>query len=244
MLAARAGVPALRYAGPYPTPALWRALATRRSAPRRREAEFTAELIPRAARLAREPIAIDFAPAPCECLAIAGDAATSSSATASSAPCSTGSPTSPRGRRRASSSTTHAEVWFGDAPYARVATFDPDGDLLDGPHPLPPCTSGVLGQEFPPALAYALAELVAEAVPAPLADDARAWIAARPIRWADPARAPPPPAPTSSACTRRCGTGSAHSASARLALALAEALAPVATSAVIDSVLARAHAGR
>src|SRR6185369_469915 len=71
VVAARAGVPALRYAGPYPTPALWRSLA-RSFRTEGTEAAFTAELYPRAARLAREPIAIDFAPAPCERVAIPG----------------------------------------------------------------------------------------------------------------------------------------------------------------------------
>src|SRR6185369_8290223 len=75
--------------------------------------------------------------------------------------------------------------WFGDAPWAHVATFASDGGLVDGPHPLPASTSDVLGVAFPPALAGALAELVADAVPAPLAADARRWLTARPIHWAD-----------------------------------------------------------
>jgi len=95
----------------------------------------------------------------------------------------------------------------------------------------------VLGAEFPPPLALALAELVAEAVPAPLAADVRAWLVARPIRWADLG---------ARTAQVRSGELCVHAALwerigplglGRLALALAEALAPVATSAVIAAVL-------
>src|SRR5215216_2437605 len=48
VLAARAGVPALRYAGPYPTPALWRALV-RSFRTAGDQAAFTADVIGRAA---------------------------------------------------------------------------------------------------------------------------------------------------------------------------------------------------
>ena len=127
----------------------------------------------------------------------------------------------------------HAEIWFGDAPYARVASFAPDGTLLDGPHALPACTSDAIGKPFPPALRAALAELVAQAVPLPLADDVAALVAGTPLVWADlRARA-----------ARFAGDRlEVHAALwdqiaphglGRLALALAEALAPVATGAVL-----------
>src|SRR4029077_6637607 len=63
-LARRATQP-LRYAGPYPTPALYRALqrSLRASAG---EAEFTADVVGRALRLADDEIPVDFAPAPHE----------------------------------------------------------------------------------------------------------------------------------------------------------------------------------
>jgi hypothetical protein len=62
-LAQRSGVPRLRYAGPYPTPALYRALARsfRASAG---EATFTHDVLGRALRLARDEVPVDFVPAP------------------------------------------------------------------------------------------------------------------------------------------------------------------------------------
>ncbi len=237
VLAARAGVPALRYAGPYPTPALWRALA-RSFRTSGTEAAFTADLLPRAARLARDPIAIDFEPAPCERVAIPGGHVELRDGVERAifggvAYEPGGSPA----RLVSEAAETRAEVWFGDAPYAHVATLGPDGAIVSGPHPIPPCESRVLGAEFPPQLALALAELVSQAVPAPLADDVRAYLASRPIRWADlgarAAAAGPGELCVHAALWERIGPLGLG----RLALALAEALAPVATAAVIAAVL-------
>jgi hypothetical protein len=136
-----------------------------------------------------------------------------------------------------------AEIWFGDAPYARVATLGPDGALLDGPRAIPPCESRVIGAEFPSRLGLALAELVAEAAPAPLAADVRAWIVVRSIRWADTG---------ARAAAVRGSELCVHAALwerigplgfGRLALALAEALAPIATAAVIAAVLEAGERG-
>ncbi len=69
LLAARAGISALRYAGPYPTHALWRTLL-RSFRTTATEDQFTADALDRAARIARDPIAIDFVPAPHERIAI------------------------------------------------------------------------------------------------------------------------------------------------------------------------------
>ena len=249
MLAARAGVSALRYAGPYPTPALWRALG-RSFRTDGDEPAFTAELIPRAARLAREPIPIDFVPAPCERLAIPGGhvelrdgveraviggvAYERGGSPARLVPNTAG----------AAGELVYAEVWFGDAPYARVAALGPDGAVADGPHPIPPCESRVLGAEFPPPLVLALAELVAGAVPAPLAEDTRAFLATRPIRWADlgarAAEARPDELLVHAALWERIGPLGLG----RLALALAEALAPVATAAIVAAVIAAPPADR
>lgn len=244
VLAARAGVPALRYAGPYPTPALWRSLA-RAFRTAGTEAAFTADLIPRAARLARDPIPIDFVPAPCERVAIAGGHVELRDGVervvlGGVAYAPGGSPA----RLIRDGDRTRVEIWFGDGPYAHVATLGPDGDPVSGPHPIPPCESRVLGAEFPPPLVGALAELVAEAVPAPLAADARAWIAARPMVWADlgarAAEARPDELRVHAALWERIGPLGLG----RLALALAEALAPVATASIVAAVLeARASAG-
>lgn len=233
LLAQRAGVPGLRYAGPYPTAALWRALlrSFRCTAD---PAEFTIGGLERALRVAREPIAIDFAPAPNERIAVAGgfvelrdrlERAVIDGVTYEPA----GSPA-----RLVDDGDHHCEIWFGDAPYARVATLAPDGALLDGPHPIPPCASPVVGREFPLALRAAIAELVADAVAAPLAADARALCAGQPLRWADlgarAAREQPDGLAVHAALWERIaplGLG-------RLALALAEALVPVVTAAIVQ----------
>jgi len=243
-----AGVAALRYAGPYPTPALFRALA-RSFRTTGDEAAFTADLLGRAARLAREEIPIDFVPAPhvrvdhahgwCELRApasarvAAGDFARVAREPmmiervvidgASFEPA--GSP----GRLREG----NAEIWFGDALYASIAMVSPDGALLDGPHAPPALTSSVIGQAFPRELRAAIAELVAEVVPAPLADAARATVTERTIAWAD----------LGMRAARRTDDGFAVHAAlweriaphglARVALALAEALAPVVTADVV-----------
>lgn len=244
VLAARAGVPALRYAGPYPTPALWRSLL-RAFRTGGTEAAFTAELISRAARLARDPIAIDFAPAPCERVAIAGghvelrdDVERAVLGGVAYEPGGSPARLVPDAPDDGADGGARAEIWFGDAPYAHVATLGPDGALTSGPHAIPPCESRVLGAEFPPPLAIALASLVADAVPAPLAADARAWMTSRPILWADLG---------ARAATMQGGEILVHAALwdrigplglGRLALALAEALAPVAAAAVVGAVLA------
>ncbi|MGE5183811.1 MAG: hypothetical protein ACM31C_17195, partial [Acidobacteriota bacterium] len=81
-------------------------------------------------------------------------------------------------------------------------------------------------------------ELVAEAVPAPLAADARAIVAARPLVWADlgtrAARATSERFEVHAALWERI----APRGLARLALALAEALAPLAASQVLTAVAA------
>ncbi|HWO22939.1 MAG TPA: hypothetical protein VNO30_29465 [Kofleriaceae bacterium] len=239
VLAARAGVPALRYAGPYPTPALWRALA-RSFRTAGTEAAFTADLIPRAAQLAREPIAIDFAPAPGERVAFPGGHAELRDGVERAVVDGTAYERggSPARLVPADGGGARAELWLGDAPYAHVATLGPDGSLVEGPRAIPPCESRVLGAEFPPPLVLALAELVAQAVPAPLAADARAWIAARPVRWADTG---------ARVAAVQDGELCVHAALweriaplglGRLALALAEALAPTATAAVVAAVTA------
>lgn len=233
VLAQRAGVRSLRYAGPYPTTALWRTLA-RSFRCDAGEAAFTAGALDRALRVARDPIAVDFAPAPHERIAIAGgfvelrdqiervvlDGVAYEPG---------GSPA----RLEVSHEARHCELWFGDAPYARVATLTPDGTLLAGPHAIPPCESSVLGREFPLALRLAIAELVADAVPTPLAAAARELCAAQGLRWAD----------LGARAAREQADGFAVHAAlwdriaplglGRLALALAEALAPVVAAAVV-----------
>jgi hypothetical protein len=224
-----AGVTALRYAGPYPTPALFRALA-RSFRTAGNEAAFTADLVGRAARLASDEIPIEFAPAPhvridhahgwCElrdALERAVIDGTSYEPDGSPGRLSDGS----------------AEIWFGDSVYALIAQLAPSGALLGGPRSPPPLASSAIGRAFPAELRAAIAELVADVVPAPLAGAARAVVTEREIAWAD----------LGTRAARREGDGFALHAAlweriaphglARVALAIAEALGPVVTSALV-----------
>lgn len=238
VLAAHAGVTELRYAGPYPTSALHRTLLRcfRTTAT---EDAFTADLLARAARVARDPLPHVFVPAPHERIAIAGGHVELRDGLERAV---LGGTSYERDRSPARlverDDGIHAEVWFGDAPWADVATLDPDGALLAGPHPLPASTSDVVGKAFPPPLRAAIAELVAEAVPAPLAADAHRLLVERDLRWADLG---------ARAAARDDAGFAVHAALwerigplglARLALALAEALAPVVSSAVVATALA------
>jgi hypothetical protein len=276
VLAQRAGVASLRYAGPYPTTALWRTLL-RSFRCAAREAEFTADAIGRALRVARDPIPIDFVPAPHERIAIPhgfvelrdgieravidgiayepggsparlvaqhADAPSDSLRPANAVSGESGAARHgdvPGDASQAASLAPgesrlveqHCEIWFGDAPYARVATLAPDGSLISGPHAIAPCESPVIGREFPLALRIAIGELVAEAVAPPLAAATRELFATESLHWADlgarVARAPSDGLAVHAALWDRIaplGLG-------RLVLALAEALAPVVAAAVV-----------
>jgi len=247
VLARRAGVTGLRYAGPYPTTALWRAL-TRSFRCDADEATFTTGALERALRVARDPIAIDFVPAPHERIAIARGFVElrdrlERAVVDGVAYEPGGSPArlvdATPGERRPSGEALpggaqHCEIWLGDAPYARVATISPGGALLAGPHAIPPCQSPVLGREFPLALRAALAELIADAVPAPIAPAARALCAAQALRWADLGARAAREAPDGFAVHAALWDRIAPLGLGRLALALAEALAPVVTLAVVQ----------
>ncbi|MEO8703900.1 MAG: hypothetical protein ABI867_27875 [Kofleriaceae bacterium] len=245
--AVHAGIPALRYAGPYPTHALWRTLL-RSFRTTGTEAAFTAGALDRMLRVARDPIPIDFRPAPhvrteitgghvevrdgLERAVIDGIAYERDGSVARLVDhlrTASGGAARPSGGLADHS----AEVWFGDARYARVARFTPAHTLADGPHPVPACTSAVIGKPFPGALVEAIATLVAESVPAPLAADAHAWVAARTIRWADlGARAAIADA-EGLAVHAAIWQFVAPRGLGRVALALAEALTPVATVGVV-----------
>ncbi|MEO7732824.1 MAG: hypothetical protein ABIY55_17790 [Kofleriaceae bacterium] len=234
VLARRGGVSRLRYAGPYPTAALWRSLA-RSFRCAADEATFTADAVERALRVARDPIAIDFVPAPHERIAIAGGFVELRDGLervvldgVSYEP--DGSPA----RLVAGTNTGawHCEIWFGDAPYARVATLTTDGQLR-ARQPIPASTSAVIGQAFPAALRLAIAELVADTVIAPLAGAARALVTEGALRWADLGGRVAREEPDGFAVHAALWDRIAPLGLGRLALALAEALAPVVTTAVV-----------
>ena len=238
-----ANIRALRYAGPYPTPALYQSLL-RSFRTTCTEDEFTADVLDRALRGATDELPFDFMPAPhtrvhhkrghvelrdgieravidgvpytrggMARLVVGGDDA----------------------HIRGTDDNVHAEVWIADQPYARVATFASDGSLVQGPREIPVCTSDVIGKEFPYALRAAIGELVVESVAAPLAARAREVLATAAVIWAD----------LGARAARRVEGGfEVHAALwerlsplglGRVALALAEALAPlVAQAAVAD----------
>jgi hypothetical protein len=239
-----AGVASLRYAGPYPTSAIFRSLlwSFRTTAD---EAAFTADAMERALRVATDEIPIDFVPAPHRRVEHAHGASfvrdgverTTIDGIAFERH---GSP----GRLvegtwfesgalpgdAALHITNEAEVWFGGSVYAHVATLDENGELVAGPHAIPPIQSSVLGASFPPELTAALAELIAELVPAPFAKLLPSMLAKAPIVWADLG---------ARSARHANGRFEVHAAIwerisphglAQVALALAEALAPVVTT--------------
>jgi len=227
--AADAAVTALRYAGPYPTDALWYALGHSFRTSGEREA-FVAGAADRALRLSHDEIPIDFAPAPFERAWIDGGEVHLRDGVVQRVRIN-GVLYAPRGTPgrlvAIDGGKLAAEVWFGDRPWSRVAVLDADGRIIDGPYPVTACTSAVIGTKFPRALRVALADVVADLVAPPLADSARGVLADEDITWAD----------CGAAAARAMSTGlEVHAAlwerlaplgMARLAAALAEALAPV-----------------
>ena len=152
VLAVRARVPALRYAGPYPTHALYRALL-RSFHTTATEAAFVDDALARAAHLATDELPLEFVPAPHECLVVPGGHVELRDGLERAV--LDGISYEPQGSP-ARLIDHRAELWFGDAPWAHVATFAPDGSLLGGPHPIPACTSDVIGRAFPGALRTAM----------------------------------------------------------------------------------------
>ena len=235
-LARRAQRP-LRYAGPYPTPALYRTLlrSFRASAD---EATFTHDLMKRMLRLARDPIDVEFAPAPHERVENAHGHVEIRDGIEAAVLAGTRYERDGEVTRLVAD---HCEVWFGDSCYARVATLSPRGELVAGPHAPPALASAVIGKTFPPELRDALAELVADGVPPPLADDAVQTIQGSTIAWADlgarPARATATGFEVHAALWDRI----APQGLARVALAVAAALAPVVTSTLVAQIAAQAR---
>jgi hypothetical protein len=224
-----AGVAALRYAGPYPTPALYRTLC-RSFRASGDESAFTADLLARTATLATDEIPIDFAPAP----HVRVDFASGWSELRDGIERAVIDGTSfERDGSPGRLIEDRAEIWFGDAPYATIARLAGDGAMIDGPHAPPQLTSAVIGREFPAELRDVLADLVADAVPALLADDARMVVAATPIEWADLAMRAAIATERGFAVHAAIWERVAPHGLPRVALAIAEALAPVVAIAII-----------
>ena len=186
--AERAGVRALRYAGPYPTPALFASL--RRSfRPLGDEETFCADVLGRALRLARDEVPVDFVPAPFEraplpCgyvdlrdgverAQLAGVLYDREGARGSFA------------RLVASEDGWNAELRAGDVVWARTARLDRQGALVEGPAPIPACPGPLASAAFPDELRAVLPDLIEDEVPELLRADARRLVLERPIAWAD-----------------------------------------------------------
>jgi hypothetical protein len=241
-IARDAGVPALRYAGPYPTPALYRALL-RSFRASHDETTFARDVLSRALRVARDEVPVDFTPAPHGRVAIAGGHVERRDGVervvidgVTYAP--DGSPA----RLVRAADGWSCEVWFGDERYAEIATLSDRGELRAGPRPVPALESRVLGQRFPSELCAAIAELVAECVATPFADDARHAVASRALTWRDLGARVAVRERDGFAVHAALWERIAPKGLARLALALAEALAPVvATTLVGEWIAARAR---
>ncbi len=237
LLAEHADVETLRYHGPYPTHALWSSLG------QCFRADGGVDAFVVGAR-------VDFAPAPFERVWFGAPGAARGwvqlrdgvervsidgrdFATGAGARRLVRDPDDATGR-------VAAEFWIGDAPLARLAVFDARGEVVDGPHAPPPVASSVLGLEFPAPLRAVLAELIADGAPAPLADEVRAVIASSRLSWAD----------LGVDLARADGGGAilVHAAlwerlaplgMARLGLALAEAIEPIARALAAAALVAR-----
>lgn len=188
--AQRAGVTRLRYAGPYPTHALFKSLlrSFRTDAD---EEDFTADVLARAMRLADDEVPVDFTPAPfarrttphgfvdtrdgtVERAHVAGVLYDVDGTVGSIA------------RLERTGAGWAARLGFGAAfPWQIIAELDERGEALALPQPIREVVSDVVGKEFPKELRVQFAETVAEFVATPLAGDARAAVIARPVVWQD-----------------------------------------------------------
>lgn len=185
-----AGVPSLRYAGPYPTHALFKSLL-RSFECDDDEDDFTADVLERAMKLARDEVPVEFRPAPftrrvtphgfvderagaVERVQLGGVLYDEDGVVGSLArlvPTPTG---------------WNARLGFGNEyTWASIADLDSRGDVVDGPHAIPKLKHDVIGKEFPRELRVQFAETVSEFVATPLANDARAAVLARPVVWQD-----------------------------------------------------------
>ena len=238
----------LHYAGPYPTPALYRALlrSFRASAD---EAVFCADVLDRAVRLARDPVPVEFAPAPhvrvahargyaevrdgVERVVIDGVSYEPEAPLARliASPAMPGEAAVPNGT--AGVIANRAELWFGTTRTAHVATFAPTGELVDGPHPIPATTNDVVGREFPVALRAAIAELIMDAVPSVLSVAAKALVTQRAIVWADLGARGARRTPTTFEVHAAIWQHVAPLGLAHVAVALLDVLAPIVTQAIV-----------
>lgn len=190
-----AGVAALRYAGPYPTSALWRSLGCSfRVLGGATEEDFTAGALERAVRVDMSPIAIDFAPAPFARVGVHARVSVDVRDGVERAIVDgLAYDRAARARRLvANDRGCAAELWLGDRAWCRVVELDERGAIVEGPS-APRAVDGalasMLGAPLPAAMLAALADVVAELVAAPLADAARRELTEARVAWGDPGAA-------------------------------------------------------
>lgn len=175
-----AGVQALRYAGPYPTHALFASLLRSFRTTGTVE-QFTAQVLERAMTLASDEVPIDFTPAPF----VRRDHVDLRDGAID------------RVRLVGVTYDVHGEhgslallagaraILTVGVPIAHVAYLRADGELLDGPNAIPTFTTPANGTTFPDALKDELADAAVGYVPPPLADDIGKAIRTRRIIWDD-----------------------------------------------------------
>lgn len=220
----------LRYAGPYPTEALWGSLAQAFRADGRVE-DFVRDAATRWTGADRSPVAVDFAPAPFERVAAGPGVFAQLRDSLERVVIDGLSYDRGAGVRRLVDD--EAQLWFGDRRYATVARFTAEGALVERPA-LPAVTGSPVGEALPPPLVDALASLIADLVPAPLASLAPEALRAVPIAWGDAGAAAAADRGDRLVVHAALWHAVAPHGLARVALALAEALAPLAAARAIS----------
>jgi hypothetical protein len=220
----------LRYAGPYPSAALWGSLQQSFTTDGR-ECDFTRDAAHRWRGGDLPAIAIDFTPAPFERrqIAIDGYAQLRDDLERITLAGATFDRRGDVRRLLRVDDGWAAEVWFGDRAWARVARLAADGSLHER-WPLPPMTESPCGQALPPELVAVLLELLAPLLPEPLTTDA---IAAVPIVWGDAGAYPAIDRGDRVILHAALWLALAPHGLGRVALAMAEALRPVAVARAI-----------
>lgn len=225
-LAAQASGRALRYAGPYPTAALWTSLGECFRCDGD-EDRFTAGALERALTGDTSEIEVDFTPAPFERVQV-GPRAVVHLRDGIERLYLGGLAWSRAGARRLTvdGDVVRVALWVGGAPWAEVATLDATGRVIAGPRPLPPVRSSALGKTFPPSLTGALAELLCDGEPPLLVGAMREVLREVPIVWGDPGADVARPLGGAIVVHAALWDRLGHGGLARLAAELAAALAP------------------
>lgn len=174
-----AAIRTLRYAGPYPTHALFASLLRSFRANGTVE-QFTANVLDRATRLATDEVPVDFVPAP---FTRHGDVDVRDDVVERIRIAGVTYDIEEQPGSLARLLEDRAVITVG-VPIALVARLE-GGRIVDGPHPIPPFVTAANGQRFPQALVDEVAELAAAYVTPPIAADVSRMIRERPTTWQD-----------------------------------------------------------